>query len=67
MNGPRGVQSGKIEPIKTKPNRNRESSLDLVIPNIPNEYHFRKPRYMDMVWYINRSNRINRINRSFKI
>ena len=27
-----GVQSGKIEP-----NRNSESGLDLVIPNIPNE------------------------------
>ena len=40
MDGPRGVQSGKIEPIKTEPNQIRESGLDLVIPNIPNVCHF---------------------------
>ena len=33
MEGLRSVQPGKIKPIKTEPNRNRESGLDLVIPN----------------------------------
>ena len=28
------VQFGKTEPIKTEPNQNKESSLDLVIPNL---------------------------------
>ena len=28
------VQSGKTEPTKIKPNQNRESGLDLVVPNI---------------------------------
>ena len=32
-----GVQPGKSKPTKTKPNRNRESDLNLIIPNIPNE------------------------------
>ena len=36
----RGVQSGKIKLIKIKLKRNRENSLDLVIPNIPNEFYF---------------------------
>ena len=36
----RGVQSGKTEPIKTEPNRNRKNGLDLVVPNIPNGCHF---------------------------
>ena len=40
MDGPTDVQSSKIEPIKTEPNRIRESGLDLVIPNIPNGCHF---------------------------
>ena len=36
----RDVQSGKTKQIKTKQKRNRESGLDLVVPNIPNECHF---------------------------
>ena len=36
QNCQRGVQSGKTEQINTESNRNRESGLDLVVPNKPN-------------------------------
>ena len=32
-----GVLPGKSIPTKTEPNRNKESDLDLIIPNILNE------------------------------
>lgn len=37
-----GVNSGKTEPIKAEPNKNRESGLDLVISNILNGCNFKK-------------------------
>ena len=54
------VQSGKIEPIKSELNQLKANqTLELVVPNKPNECYFKKPQYMYMVWYINRSNRRN--------
>ena len=44
-----GVQSGKIEPIKIEPNRNRENGLDFVVPNKQDGFFLRN--HSIWIWF----------------